>query len=164
MADKLPWFKFFVQDYITDKRVLRLNNEQRGIYVWLLCRQWQDGSLPYDVHEVYPLLPPGSESPAVAYILTEFFPADPDTNARRNPKLAEQQDKMQSIQAVREANLTAARAAKSLRYNTASIISPDTSSDMRGRNRDRNREKKKDGPSAPDATQEFLAQWRRPRG
>lgn len=87
MADKLPWFPFYASDWVTDPRVLSLSNEQRGIFHWLLCRQWMDGDLPGDVMAVYPLLPPGSDSAAVAFVLTAFFPADPDTTRRSNPRL-----------------------------------------------------------------------------
>src|SRR6188768_3005491 len=89
MANKLPWFPFYALDWISDNRVLALSNEQRGVFHWLLCRQWLDGSLPFDVMHVYPLLPPGSDSAAVGFVLHSFFPPDPDTNERRNPRLVE---------------------------------------------------------------------------
>lgn len=123
MAEKLPWFKFYAQDWLTDPRVLRLSNEQRGVYLWLLCRQWHDGSLPYDVHDVYPLLPPGSESPSVVYVLTTFFPPDPDTNERRNTRLAEQQEERASAYESRvksAGNARKARSRKSLQDNAVS--------------------------------------------
>lgn len=123
VANKLPWFKFYVLDFITDNRVLKLTNEQRGVYLWLLCRQWNDGALPYDVHDIYPLLPPGSESAAVAYVLTTFFPPDPDTNERRNTKLAEQQEERSSAYRSRvksAGKARKARAHKSLQDNGVS--------------------------------------------
>lgn len=134
MANKLPWFKFYVLDFITDNRVLTLTNEQRGVFLWLLCRQWVDGDLPGDVMHIYPLLPPGSDSAAVAYVLQTFFPPDPDTTRRRNPKLAEQQEEMESVQEIREATLVKARAAKSLKTKAVSDISPDIKGRIRSKN------------------------------
>jgi len=69
-------------------RVRRLSGDQMAAYVWLLCEQWERGALPFDVTMVTPGVPKGISDTAVAYVLTEFFPPDPDTNLRRNPKLA----------------------------------------------------------------------------
>lgn len=113
MADKLPWFKFYAQDWLTDPRVLSLTNEQRGIYHWLLCRQWHDGDLPGDVMHIYPLLPPGSDSAAVAYVLAMFFPPDPDTTRRSNPTLASQQLELEARHAAQAAGAAHARAVRS---------------------------------------------------
>jgi uncharacterized protein YdaU (DUF1376 family) len=153
MADKLPWFKFYAQDWLTDPKVLRLTNGQRGVYLWLLCRQWHDGALPYDVHDVYPLLPPGSDSAEVAYVLTAFFPPDPDTNERRNPRLAEQQERMAEVQEIREATLMKARAAKSLKTKAVSDNSPD----IRGRTRYKKQIQKEIEPPMTDLTVQVVA-------
>ena len=128
MAAKLPWFKFYVHDFLLDDRVLRLTNEQRGVYVWLLCRQWVDGNLPFDVLQVYPLMPPGSDSAAVAFVLSEFFPPDPDTNRRRNPKLAEQQHSAGSAYQSRVETAASARKARARKSKQDNAVSSDQTS------------------------------------
>lgn len=46
--DRLPWFRFWVQDFIQDEKVQRMNNEAVGLYVKLLILQWIEGSIPVD--------------------------------------------------------------------------------------------------------------------
>ncbi len=46
MAKKLPWFPFWVDDFLADENVLVMSNEEVGIYVKLLCHQWKEGSIP----------------------------------------------------------------------------------------------------------------------
>lgn len=46
MAVKTPWFPFWVMDYLTDRRVLQMTMEQRGIFLQLLCLQWIEGGIP----------------------------------------------------------------------------------------------------------------------
>lgn len=42
----MPWFKFWVGDFITSRRVAALTMEEVGVYVMLLCNEWKDGPLP----------------------------------------------------------------------------------------------------------------------
>jgi len=51
MSEKLPWFKFWVQDFLTDEAVIRMSNESIGVYLRMLCHQWLEGSIPSE-HEV----------------------------------------------------------------------------------------------------------------
>ena len=46
MGKKLPWFPFWVDDFLSDENVLVMSNEEVGIYVKLLCHQWKAGSIP----------------------------------------------------------------------------------------------------------------------
>jgi uncharacterized protein YdaU (DUF1376 family) len=46
MGESRPWFKFWVDDFLNDEAVLLMTNEQVGVYVRLLCRDWREGSLP----------------------------------------------------------------------------------------------------------------------
>lgn len=110
---KLPWFKFYVSDWMGSSRVRRLSGDQMAAYLWLLCEQWERGSLPFDVTMVTPGIPKGIPDAAIAYVLTQFFPPDPDTNLRRNPRLAQLRD-LQEEKYERLADAAAhARAAKS---------------------------------------------------
>ena len=47
MTDKLPWFPFFVDDWIAD--CADLTAEQEGCFIRLLTYQWRDGSIPFDL-------------------------------------------------------------------------------------------------------------------
>jgi len=51
-----PSFPFYVNDYMGDTKVQTMTWEQRGIYTWLLCIQWNDGSIPADEKELQALL------------------------------------------------------------------------------------------------------------
>lgn len=152
---KLPWFKFYVQDWLTDPRVLGLTNEQRGIFHWLLCRQWLDGDLPGDLMHIYPLLPPGSDSAAVAYVISTFFPGDPDTTRRANPRLQREQEEQEAKYAAKIRGAATARAAKGRKLLPATT-SVDANADSKGRSKNQNQTKEKEGPMAlKDALQVF---------
>ena len=42
----LPWFPFYVSKFLGSRRVRRMSTEQVGIYVLLLCEQWEGGAIP----------------------------------------------------------------------------------------------------------------------
>lgn len=44
MANKPPAFQLYAQDFLTG--VVYLTNEEIGIYVKMLCKQWTDGKIP----------------------------------------------------------------------------------------------------------------------
>lgn len=46
LSDTLPWFKFNPSDFLNDEAVLLMTNEEVGIYIKLLCRDWIEGSIP----------------------------------------------------------------------------------------------------------------------
>lgn len=97
-APKFPWFPMWVNDWLTNEKVLDLTDEQRGIYHWLLCRQWLSGGLPVELDRIHRLMPGASNPAAVAYVVEMFFPV---TNGRRvNVKLA-------SVYATQEAEYVA---------------------------------------------------------
>jgi uncharacterized protein YdaU (DUF1376 family) len=49
MNTRLPWFPMYVGDWLLSHSVRLMTPEQRGIYVQLLCEQWQNGgALPDD--------------------------------------------------------------------------------------------------------------------
>ena len=41
-----PWFPFWVRDFLTSRTVAFLNMEEVGVYIMLLCHEWEDGPLP----------------------------------------------------------------------------------------------------------------------
>lgn len=103
VSKKLPWFPFYVKDWLGSPRIRRLSGDQMAAYLWLLCEQWEHGHLPFDVIQVSAGVPKGISETAIAYALVEFFPPDPDTNLRRNPRLEEirqEQSAKQSAQSL----------------------------------------------------------------
>lgn len=48
MSDKLPWFKFFPFDWLSDTNVQTMTLAERGFYIEILCRIWVDGGIKND--------------------------------------------------------------------------------------------------------------------
>lgn len=46
--DKLPWMKFYPADFMGSGKVQMMSPAERGIYISLLCHEWQEGHLPDD--------------------------------------------------------------------------------------------------------------------
>ena len=46
MKEKLPWFKFFATDWISDPAVRTMSSRQKGWYIDLLAYAWQEDGLP----------------------------------------------------------------------------------------------------------------------
>ena len=91
---KLPWFKFYPRDFLMDEKVQLMSNLQVGIYIKLLCHQWEEGSipeaklgrlaflrhnLPQDTH---PWLPDCDTSEDVRHILDTCFVQHPILQGR----------------------------------------------------------------------------------
>lgn len=45
---KSPAFQFYPGDYLSDRNVVAMTMEERGVHLTLLCSQWIDGPLPAD--------------------------------------------------------------------------------------------------------------------
>lgn len=45
---KLPWFPFYVRDFLDSRKVRRMKAEEVGIYFLFLCEQWTGGPIPDD--------------------------------------------------------------------------------------------------------------------
>lgn len=48
MSGNLPWFPFWVRDFLTSRTVAAMSMEEVGVYIMLLCQQWEDGPIPND--------------------------------------------------------------------------------------------------------------------
>lgn len=46
--EKLPWMKFYPGDFMGSGKVQMMSPAERGIYISLLCHEWQEGHLPDD--------------------------------------------------------------------------------------------------------------------
>ena len=53
---KLPWFKFFAADWLSDEKVTTMTMAERGQYITLLCYHWIHGSLPFDGKDLAKLI------------------------------------------------------------------------------------------------------------
>lgn len=47
-----PYMKFYVDDWLASPAVDAMDHEQRGWYLHLLLRQWQEGALPSDDEKI----------------------------------------------------------------------------------------------------------------
>mgnify|MGYP006278362715 CR=1 FL=1 len=45
---KLPWFKFYPQEFMGDENVQLMGPSELGIYIAMLCHQWKAGAVPDD--------------------------------------------------------------------------------------------------------------------
>lgn len=50
--EKAPAFQFYPRDFIADINVQAMTMEERGVYLWLLCHCWNEGSLPSDLSKL----------------------------------------------------------------------------------------------------------------
>jgi uncharacterized protein YdaU (DUF1376 family) len=46
---RLPWFPFYWQDFLGSDKVQAMTNEEVGLYLKLLLRQWDKGSIPVEI-------------------------------------------------------------------------------------------------------------------
>jgi len=46
VADTLPWFPFYVDRFLGSRKTRTMTAEQVGIYLLLLCEQWDHGAIP----------------------------------------------------------------------------------------------------------------------
>ena len=132
MAEKLAWFPFYAGAWLGSNRVRRLSGDQMAAYVWLLCEQWEHGHLPFDVTMVTPGVPKGISDAAVAFVLTAFFPPDPDTNLRMNPRLQDIRERQLTAYEGKTRGLAKAREVKrGLSQQTCELVSQQTEPPLR---------------------------------
>lgn len=101
MADKYPWFPFFAGEFLNDEKVLVMSYREVGIYLFLLCHQWVQGSIPADPSRAQAMLKLGSsvagddaDFAALDRVMAECFSPHPELVGRLvNPRLAEVQEK-----------------------------------------------------------------------
>jgi uncharacterized protein YdaU (DUF1376 family) len=103
--DPRPAFLFYSRDFWSAEAVELMTAADVGVYLFLLCRQWETGSLPPDAAAVRRLCQriAGADAADLERVLGQF-PVDPD-GRRRNPrleferKLADEQSQRQSARA-----------------------------------------------------------------
>lgn len=115
---RLPWFRFWVQDWLTDEKVSLMTMEQRGIYLELLLRQWVEGSVPSNPHRVCQLLglPEQCLSSAQTVLEQCFSSAQGLDDRLRNERLERERTEIDRERTMRSDK---ARKAASARYRPA---------------------------------------------
>lgn len=86
---KLPYFKFYVSDWLGSGKIRMMSDAQRGVYITLLAQQWADGScsIPTDRKMLQKMLP-GSKWANIEYVLRECFEVEGTAEERtRNSRL-----------------------------------------------------------------------------
>lgn len=97
MPDRLPWFPFYVDDFLNDEAVRIADLATRGAYICLLGYQWREGSIPADPRACARLVgamwEDEKERAAVVAAMVFFVPAGEGrlANQRLNT-IAEEQD------------------------------------------------------------------------
>ena len=51
-GQRAPAFQFYPRDYMSDIKVRLMSHEQKGIYVDLLCLDWDEDGIPQDVEDL----------------------------------------------------------------------------------------------------------------
>ena len=52
MSERLAWFPMYAGRFLTSRKVRQLNAEGVGVYILLLCEQWDGGPLPDDIKKL----------------------------------------------------------------------------------------------------------------
>ena len=115
-----PAFLFYVQDFLTDPAVLRMDLEEIGAYVKLLALAWREGSLPMDTGALAELVrasPVRFETKIWPAIGECFIPQDGRlVNPRLERERHEQRRRERARRDLREARTRNARAAAAARW------------------------------------------------
>ena len=134
----MPWFPFYVDDFMASPKVARMTMEEVGVYVFLLCQQHQEGAVEWPCERIANALRGHERN--VEYVLSECFQETPE--GWKNPRLErinrEQIDKSEK----------ASRAAKA-RWDNASDANASANAKRtqseRNANQNQNQNQKKSG-------------------
>lgn len=97
----IPWFPFYVDDWLGSARVRLMGAAARDLYLDCLCRQWKDGAIPADLRALAVVL--GRPLPAVRRLWPAVAPHFDGLEDGRmaNSKLAVLRAKAEAIAASR---------------------------------------------------------------
>ena len=101
--DKLRWFAFYPQDFLTDEKVQMMTYQEVGIYCTLLCHQWIQGSIPADPSELQDLLKldPDSALDLMPLVAKTFFAHPRQKNRLINKRLYKEWQESKRLQGIR---------------------------------------------------------------
>lgn len=91
--DRLPWLRFYPQDFMGDGKVQMMNATERGIYISLLCHEWSEGPIPDDPERMARVC--GTDPGTMAEAWPQVRPCFNETKAGRlvQPRLEEEREK-----------------------------------------------------------------------
>lgn len=98
---KLPFFKFFPADFLTDTMAMPV--ETRGVYITLLCYQWLNGSIPSDDVGIARIcsITTAELQPHMEYLDEKFVNTTEHNRTRVNLRLERERQKAQAFRASR---------------------------------------------------------------
>lgn len=90
---EMPWFPFYVDDFLGSQKVQRMTMEEIGVYLMLLCQQYQEGAIEWPCERIANALRGHERS--IEYVLAECFEQTSEgwKNARLSRIQADQQEK-----------------------------------------------------------------------
>jgi len=80
---RLPWFPFYVDDFLASPKVRLMSVDEIGVYLLLLCEQHQRGHVEWPCDRIAPALRGHEQS--VEYVLSQCFEQGP--KGWQNPRL-----------------------------------------------------------------------------
>lgn len=114
----MPWFPFYVDDFLASPKVQRMSVEEVGVYVLLLCQQHQEGVVEWPCERI-PNALTGHES-SIEYVLSECFEEGRDGwyNLRLRAIHREQEEKSAKARRSAEARWNKASNANAMRTHS----------------------------------------------
>lgn len=122
---EMPWFPMWATDFVNARTVRTMTPEQVGVYILLLCHEWNDGPLPDD-NDALRVLANMADADAVRTVLERCFLLTEDgewVNERLEEVREEQEAKREDK--VRAGKLSAkARRRKKLEQRSSTVAAP----------------------------------------
>lgn len=94
--DKSPAFQFYPRDFLADGSVSMMTYAERGVYITLLCHDWNDGGIPPDIDSLSKLLKIPTKKLEVTWKIVGkcFMPMhEHSMNKLTNPRLNKERKK-----------------------------------------------------------------------
>lgn len=121
---EFPWFPMWAVDFVNSRKVRVMTPEEVGVYILLLCHQWNDGPLPDDERELS-VLANGADANTVEAVLERVFARTEDGWVNERLELVREEQEEKREQKVRAGKASAkARRRKKIerRSNGASTV------------------------------------------
>lgn len=151
----LPWFPFFVDDFLASPKVRRMDAEHVGVYIFLLCEQWQCERIAGAYADLAIVCKSTPE--IVENVLRSCFEKEGDGWVNR---------RLQGVVATQNARSAKASAAAKARWDKASDANAyaDAERTQGGRNAIQNQNQKKKSPSGQKKRWRFVPKdWDGPK-
>lgn len=96
MKEKSPAFQLYPGDFLSDERVMLMNDAQVGVYMRLICTCWREGSIPADLELAARLGGRVKATDEEVQFVLECFSVDPDDSTRLKHKRLEEERSRQA--------------------------------------------------------------------